>query len=1446
MSTIFVSHSSKDHKIALEIASWLKQKNYASVFLDFDPADGIPAGRNWTQELYKELKSCRAMLILCSESSQSSEWCFAEFFHAKALGKAIFPIKVAPCTLRPLIAELQVIDLTHNQKEGFERLRRGLSEAGMDPGSIYTQGIRPPYPGLAVYQEDDWQIFFGREAEIQECLDTLRKLREFGGDRLVLVLGASGSGKSSLIRAGVIPRLKRAHVSWRVVGPVRPSLLVLDEGLNGVMSQFVTELDQKSLLPGIIKEPQELNPASPKAQPMMASGIDYAPIVFIDQFEELLDNNLSTGASSFLNQLSTILHSSDCRILTMATLRSDFLGEFQQHPAFRDIRFTQLSIGPLSKEGFAKVIEEPAKLEEIEIESGLVQTMVDDTETGDALPLLAFTLRELWEHHGKDHRLTLADYNELGGLEGSVARAAEAVLSAEASSEEQKEDLRNAFIPLVLVDDQGRYVRRRVSWSSIDQQFHALLERFVEKRLLVSKSEESEKGERVLEVAHEALFRTWQRLKKWLDEDKENLLLREGLRRAAKEWEKDKRPRHLLNHRDVLLDAVEKLAVEPRFAIDSVERDYLDACIEVREEKKRRELAERHRLYGFIIILALAVMAISGFWYLADSQRKNAQMHLTSLHWVNGVFARDRSRDILKASHHFMAAAESATDNLESHNAYLAGALLTRGIHLGLIMDHDKNLHDRKLKSAVFGRDPQQILTWDEFGTRRIWDLRNGGNLQPEEKEFEGNPVSINTSPREGWIMGKVSNATVRIVEASSGRVIRNTEQKQGWPVFNDDESKLASWNDDGQVSIFDITRDTETTKLQAPFELEKVVLSRSGERLLLLGKNNDTNLWTSGNASIVCKHPNNSKIIGAVFSPDDSHMFSWSSDGSASLLDTRGGCKLIPLPPGHADNPPIMGAIFNHNGRYLFTWNYGSEGTLSRWDMDTGRESTRFQYENNPGNITPASSAIRRGILNKDESRLLTASDDGKAIIWDVESGKELRVLTHQASVRGAIFNSSEKLVLTWSDDGSAKLWNADSGEEIAFPLAHAGRVRRAMFNEDGKNILTWGDDGAARLWIIEEQPADIDFKLTEPPITVFWKESARELSLMTSLGNLEIWSEQGKRMETRHLADAIQGGQFNHDGSQILTRSKDHTVRLWNSQTGQPLTDQLRHQESAAGILGVAYSPDEQWLLSWGDDRTARLWDIRGKPILTLQHGATVRGAAVNSDRSRVLTWSDERLVRIWDTGNGKVLRPLEHNFEVLGASFLMNSSEILTWSSDGLIRVWDAETGAEKRVFHHGDELAGAISNSDGSRLLGWATDGTARLWDTMQIEREVCPELIESAGFDGGSLNADNGQILTWTMTGVVRLWDDHTGQPLTKALQFGMPLVSASLSRDGSRILAWSEDGSVKIWSLDIPKRQTTPVLQQEVRTGTRLNNQGEVNVMYEADWNEQERKSPLN
>lgn len=1454
MSSIFISHSNQDHAIAAEIAIWLKQQGYTSIFLDFDPADGIPAGRNWAQELYKELKACRAMLVLCSEPSQSSEWCFAEFIHAKALGKAILPIKIAPCTLRPLISEIEVIDLTSNQEEGYQRLRRALSIAGMDPGQDYIPGIRPPYPGLAVFQEEDAPIFFGRDEEIQECIDHLRKLHEFGGVRLLLVLGASGSGKSSLVRAGVIPRLKRARPSWRVIGPVRPSLLSAGVGPSGIMSQFLSACGQKLHTKGMIGELIELNLVTPGESTCNgAPGADATILVFIDQFEEFLDSNLDKRAASFLNQFTSLLRSTESKILAVATLRSDFFEEFQKHPAFRDIPFEQLSIGPLSKGDFAEVIEEPARLEEIELESGLVHAIINDTQTGDALPLLSFTLRELWEHHGKDRKLTIAEYKELGRLEGSVALAADAVLSAETSSEQHKEELLDAFLPLVHIDEQKRYVKRIAYWSSIEQRHHGLLERFVAKRLLVSKSEKDDrdqKGDRVIEVAHEALFTTWCRLVKRLEKEKDNLILWERLRRAAKEWEEKGRSHDLLNHRGEELEKVEKLIAKPRFIIDSVEQAYLAACINLRDAARKSELAKRRRRYYLIAALFIVLLIISVSGLYALQQRKTAHDHLTRLHWANGIFARDndKSRDIIKASHHFMKAAELA-DNLQSrNNAYLAGALLTRDLQLRLILEHDK---EKKLISAVFNRDHQQILTWDETGTGISWDMRNGEKSQIFEPEE--NQQLTWSSPGGNWIMRQDSAMNIRVLNAHSGQTILTAaQQKKGWPKFNEDESKLVSWSEDGYVSIFDMIKISEVAKLQAPDEINKVIPSSSGKRVLLVGKNSNITLWRSDNSVKSCKYPGNSLIEGegALFSPDDNRMFLWTKDGVALLWDTRNGCKHIATLPGYAKNPGIIGALFSSDKRSLIAWNYEEEGALSRWDIDKKSKPIPFLYAHSHRGGIPAPSAIEKGVLSKDESLFLTYADDGKARIWEVESGKELQTINHEGRLRGAVFNESANLVLTWSDNNhSAMLWNTQTGELVGFPLLHNGPVCLARFSEDNKHIVTCGEDGTARLWTIEDQPVNIDFQLQDAPQVIFWKESERKIIALTHAGNLEVWNERGERIEFRHLADTIEGGQFNKDGKQILTRSKDHTIRLWNTESGQPLTPQLRHDESLFGVRGVAYSPDEKWLLSWGDDHTARIWDKEsGKLLLKLDHGLAVRGAIANPDRSRVLSWSDERLVRLWETQKGTTLQTLEHTSEILSARFLTNSSQILTWSTDGLIRVWDVQSGSKPKVFHHGEKLGGVVPNAAGNLLLSWTDDGTIRLWDITRSGDDIPPPALHESGFSevaGSIFYANNNLILIWGIeedsegvvkNGGVRIWDNHMEQPLTRILQDDKPIANALLSHDASRIFAWSEDGSVKFWHLNIPSQQEQLVAHQEKWTGTRLNNQWGIDALDSKTW----------
>src|SRR5690606_1602683 len=162
------------------------------------------------------------VVLLCSAHSMASDWCFAEITHARALGKHLFPVLIGECTLRPLLADTQVVDLRADAEDGYARLWRGMRGAGLDPADSFAwEGGRAPYPGLAPFQAADAAVYFGREQEQRRCLDSLAQMRRYGGERLLVVVGASGSGKSSLVRAGVLPRIARMP-DWRVLAPMRP------------------------------------------------------------------------------------------------------------------------------------------------------------------------------------------------------------------------------------------------------------------------------------------------------------------------------------------------------------------------------------------------------------------------------------------------------------------------------------------------------------------------------------------------------------------------------------------------------------------------------------------------------------------------------------------------------------------------------------------------------------------------------------------------------------------------------------------------------------------------------------------------------------------------------------------------------------------------------------------------------------------------------------------------------------------------------------------------------------------------------------------------------------------------------------------------------------------------------------------------------------------------
>jgi len=664
MTAIFISHSSIDNKAAADMMAWLESQGHTSLFLDFDPETGISAGDDWEQTLYTNLRKCQAVIAMVTPDFLASKWCFAELVQAREGGKAIFPVKVKPCDASRLLRDVQQIDLTDNVEDGYSRLAIALKQRGLDPLDIFDwDPNRPLYPGLSAFKEEDAAIFFGRGEEILNGLETLDRLRNRGrgAPKFALLLGASGSGKSSLARAGLIPRLKKSPTDWLPLNPFRPQDNPIDELALAISATFKSF----GLSRGWREIQQTLNAAANQESPdgrvlidlarelsIAAEQPDATVLITIDQAEELFGYSDHEAAGKFLRLLRAALEISDRQLLVMATMRSDFLGEFQTHPALQDasyehdFRYQAVPVAPMPERNFAEIIEGPARLGGLKFEDGLVGVMVEETTTRDALPLLAFTLRRLYERHGKDGLLEISEYDQIGRLEGAIKFEAERILNEAKPSTQDLEALRTAFVPaMVRINTEGGFARRRAYIEEIPAGARKLLDRFVESRLLVSGMDKDSRA--TLEVSHEALLRTWPQLNAWLAEDQDKLRLLEGLQSASKEWDEHQRPDDLLVHRGSRLRDVGLLVSTARFALadNSPEKPYLKSCLEaqqaleaseredqerrvrdaekIAEEQSNRVLAQakmvKRTRFGLVASLLLLVVAGWQYWEATDA-----------------------------------------------------------------------------------------------------------------------------------------------------------------------------------------------------------------------------------------------------------------------------------------------------------------------------------------------------------------------------------------------------------------------------------------------------------------------------------------------------------------------------------------------------------------------------------------------------------------------------------------------------------------------------------------------------------------------------------------------------------------------------------------------------------------------------------------------------------
>jgi hypothetical protein len=383
------------------VADWLRLNGFEAPFLDFDKHAGIPPGADWERTLYREIASSQALLIVQSSHWDASKWCFAEFTQARALGKPIFQLVGVPgagdsddlASRAPITSDLQQLDLRHERDAGLAALARELTALALsDRGGFAWDASRSPYPGLLSFDQEDAAVYFGRDQDIRELIEQLQVLRIHGSGRLVVVLGASGSGKSSLLRAGVLPRLARGGRQWLVVPPFRPQLAPTEALAQAIAIAIGDQRDWKNLH-------QQLGEADSTASLSrvlndLAADLRVAHqapeaqiLISVDQAEELFTEAPPPEVAQFFRIISTALGSGSSFQVVM-TLRSDFLGSLQAAEGL-SVPLWEVSLPPLPSERMADIIKGPAQVAGISVEEAFVQAAIRDANTDDALPLLA-------------------------------------------------------------------------------------------------------------------------------------------------------------------------------------------------------------------------------------------------------------------------------------------------------------------------------------------------------------------------------------------------------------------------------------------------------------------------------------------------------------------------------------------------------------------------------------------------------------------------------------------------------------------------------------------------------------------------------------------------------------------------------------------------------------------------------------------------------------------------------------------------------------------------------------------------------------------------------------------------------------------------------------------------------------------------------------------------